>query len=72
MASKERACTVKRYDVTEADLPLSCPMPRMRVWDAHPRVYLPVAESGHAKCPYCEAEYFLKQPRKGAAHVESA
>ena len=56
-----RACTQARYDVTEADLPLSCPMPNMRVWDAHPRVYLPIEQSGHEKCPYCGAEFFLKR-----------
>lgn len=60
MAPKERACVLRRYDVTRADLPLSCPMPDMRLWDAHPRVYLPIEATGHAVCPYCEAEYFLK------------
>ena len=29
------------YDVTEDDLPLSCPMPGMYLWNSHPRVYLP-------------------------------
>lgn len=67
MARKERACTVKRYDITPTDLPLSCPMPNMRLWDAHPRVYLPIGEEGHAQCPYCEAEYFLSD-----ASVESS
>ncbi len=60
MAKKERACVLRRYDVTRADLPLSCPMPAMRLWDAHPRVYLPIEATGHAVCPYCDAEYFLK------------
>jgi uncharacterized Zn-finger protein len=49
-----------RYDVTRADLPLSCPMPGMQLWNSHPRVYLPIEKSGWAKCPYCSAEYFLK------------
>jgi uncharacterized Zn-finger protein len=49
-----------RYDVTAADLPLSCPMPGMSLWNSHPKVYLPIAEQGgHAKCPYCGAEYDL-------------
>ena len=60
MAKKERACVLRRYDVTSADLPLSCPMPNMRLWDAHPRVYLPIEATGHVVCPYCDAEYFLK------------
>jgi uncharacterized Zn-finger protein len=45
--------------VTEADLPLSCPMPSMPVWDSHPRVYLPIEETGHAVCPYCDTEFTL-------------
>jgi uncharacterized Zn-finger protein len=60
VAKKERACVLRRYDVTLADLPLSCPMPNMRLWDAHPRVYLPIEATGHVVCPYCDAEYFLK------------
>jgi uncharacterized Zn-finger protein len=47
------------YAVTRADLPLSCPMPGMSLWNSHPRVYLPVEETGTAKCPYCGAEYEL-------------
>ncbi len=48
-----------RYEVTKAGLPLSCPMPGMYLWNSHPKVYLPVAETGEAKCPYCGAEYVL-------------
>ena len=47
------------YQVTRADLPLSCPMPGMALWNSHPRVYLPVEDTGTAKCPYCGAEYEL-------------
>jgi len=50
-----------RYEVTPADLPLHCPMPGMQLWNSHPRVYLPVEQTGHAKCPYCGAEYELKR-----------
>ena len=57
---KQEACAKRRYEVTQADLPLSCPMQDMRVWDAHPRVYLPIEETGEAVCPYCDAEYILK------------
>jgi len=49
-----------RYDVTRADLPLSCPMPGMALWNSHPKVYLPVEASGSAKCPYCGAQFTLK------------
>lgn len=48
-----------KYAVTRADLPLSCPMPAMSLWNSHPRVYLPVEKEGTAKCPYCGAEYEL-------------
>lgn len=48
-----------RYEVRQRDLPLSCPMPGMYLWNSHPKVYLPIAESGEAKCPYCGADYFL-------------
>ncbi len=49
-----------RYEVGHADLPLSCPMPGMSLWNSHPRVYLPIEASGQAKCPYCGALYVLK------------
>jgi uncharacterized Zn-finger protein len=51
-----------QYQVTAADLPLSCPGPAMSLWNSHPRVYLPIEETGWAKCPYCGAEYTLKRP----------
>ena len=49
-----------RYEVSEADLPLACPMPAHSLWNSHPRVYLPVEAHGEAKCPYCGAIYVLK------------
>jgi uncharacterized Zn-finger protein len=51
------------YVVTPADLPLSCPMPGMYLWNSHPKVYLPVEEEGRAKCPYCGATYALTGAR---------
>ncbi len=48
-----------RYAVTVADLPLSCPMPGMYLWNSHPKVYLPIHETGEVKCPYCGAEFYL-------------
>ena len=54
-----QANLAKRYDVQRSDLPLSCPMPDMSLWNSHPRVYLPIEQSGKAKCPYCGAEYLL-------------
>jgi uncharacterized Zn-finger protein len=49
-----------RYEVTAADLPLSCPMPGMSLWNSHPKVYLPIESTGEAVCPYCGAHYVLK------------
>jgi uncharacterized Zn-finger protein len=50
-----------QYEVTQDDLPLSCPMEGMHLWNSHPRVYLPIEKTGSAKCPYCSAEYTLKK-----------
>jgi len=50
-----------RYEVTEADLPVHCPLPGMSLWNSHPRVYLPLEEAGEARCPYCGALYVLKR-----------
>ena len=47
------------YKITEADLPLHCPMDGMSLWNSHPRVYLPLDDFGKAKCPYCGADYTL-------------
>lgn len=49
-----------RYEVSRKDLPLSCPMPGMYLWNSHPKVYLPIAASGEAMCAYCGAKYVLK------------
>ena len=49
-----------RYEVTRKDLPLHCPMPDSTLWNSHPRVFLPIEDTGKAKCPYCGAEYTLK------------
>ena len=48
-----------RYEVTRAVLPLHCPMDGMSLWNSHPRVYLEIEKTGHAKCPYCGADYVL-------------
>ena len=39
-----------------------CPSPKadMQLWDNHPKVYLDVARTGEAKCPYCGTVYRLK------------
>lgn len=51
--------TEHRYRVTVDDLPLSCPMPEMYLWNSHPRVYIPAHKTGEGKCIYCGAEYIV-------------
>ena len=46
-------------EVSRSDLPLHCPMPGQSLWDAHPRVFLPIEDTGEAQCPYCGAHYKL-------------
>ncbi|MEM8983070.1 MAG: zinc-finger domain-containing protein [Pseudomonadota bacterium] len=56
----DRANAEHRYEVRRSQLPLSCPMPSQYLWNAHPKVYLPIEKSGgEAKCPYCGAQYTL-------------
>ena len=57
----------ERVEITAADLPLHCPMPGKRLWDSHPKVYLPIGEDGEVRCPYCGTDYVLKGPA-GSAH----
>ena len=63
MIDEKQGCTSVRYEVTQKDLPLCCPMPNQRLWDAHPRVYLPIEKTGQAVCPYCDAEYILHKDK---------
>jgi uncharacterized Zn-finger protein len=58
--AKEQACSERTYHVRRSDLPLSCPMDDMTLWNAHPRVYLPIEETGKQICPYCSAIYILE------------
>ena len=53
------ANTEKIYEVHRKDLPLSCPTPEQKLWNSHPRVYLPIEKTGEALCPYCSARYRL-------------
>lgn len=60
-AVANRASNTQRYyEVTRADLPLHCPLEGDSLWNSHPRVFLPIEESGEAICPYCSARYVLK------------
>lgn len=37
-----------------------CPNPKMPLWSNHPKVFLDVASTGQARCPYCGTVYKLK------------
>lgn len=58
-SAKAAPNTQKVYEVRRSDLPVSCPMPDMLVWNSHPKVYLPIEATGKAKCPYCGADFVL-------------
>lgn len=60
--------TAREIEVTAADLPLHCPMPSMMLWNAHPRVFLPIEKNGHSLCPYCGTRYVLKGGRVAGHH----
>ena len=47
-----------------------CPSAKadMKLWNTHPRVYLDVAQSGAAKCPYCGTVYKLREGEHFGGH----
>ncbi|MDP6414275.1 MAG: zinc-finger domain-containing protein [Gammaproteobacteria bacterium] len=47
------------YEVTYSDVPLSCPMPGMYLWNSHPKIFLAIDSERASKCPYCGALYTL-------------
>lgn len=62
MAKKKKipACTKKEYIIHPGDLPLSCPTDDMLLWNAHPKVYLPIEKTGQEVCPYCGSRFILQ------------
>lgn len=58
--AQKPANTDRVYSVKRTELPLSCPTPEMRLWNSHPRIYLPIEdEGGTSVCPYCGTQYRL-------------
>ncbi len=49
------------FQIKKGQLPLHCPLPEMSLWNQHPKVYLPIEETGKAKCPYCGCEFILEE-----------
>lgn len=47
------------YTVTRDQLPVHCPLPDDSLWNSHPKVYIPVEDTGEARCPYCSALFRL-------------
>ncbi|HSH41455.1 MAG TPA: zinc-finger domain-containing protein [Arenicellales bacterium] len=65
--SPQQPVTTAAQPVTVSwnDLPLSCPRPGAPLWSLHPRVYLPIHESGRVQCPYCSTVYVLDVADEG-------
>lgn len=59
-ASLKQASSESHFTVSRDALPLSCPLPSQKLWNSHPRVYLPIEKTGQAKCPYCGTDYHLE------------
>lgn len=61
MAKKttKKAKLHKEYFIKQKDLPLSCPTPKMELWNSHPKVYLPIEKTGVEVCPYCGTRFVL-------------
>ena len=68
MTQRQTENTDRNIEVTAADLPLHCPTPAMLLWNAHPRVFLPIEKTGEALCPYCGTHYTLKGGAKAGGH----
>lgn len=68
MSEQQTDNKAREIEVTAKDLPLHCPMPSMLLWNAHPRVFLDVAKSGTALCPYCGTRYTFKGDLASGAH----
>jgi uncharacterized Zn-finger protein len=52
--------TATIVEIGAEDIPLHCPTANTPAWNYHPRVFLDVADTGEARCPYCGTVYKLK------------
>lgn len=57
--------TQRYIEVTADDLPLTCPMPHMSLWNQHPKVSISFKNGNETRCPYCGELYRLKGELKG-------
>ena len=49
------------FYINKNQLPLHCPLSEMTLWNQHPRVFLPIEDTGKSKCPYCSTEFILEK-----------
>lgn len=55
------SCEKRQVTISQSDLPLSCPQSDEVVWNAHPKVYLPISKDNQeVDCPYCDTHYQLR------------
>ncbi|MCX7628498.1 MAG: zinc-finger domain-containing protein [Methylophilaceae bacterium] len=55
-------------EITPKDLPLHCPTDQVALWCSHPRIFLDIATTGEAQCPYCGTLYRLKSGETVTPH----
>ena len=61
--------TPQRYIEAPAHvLPLPSPRPGPSLWNAHPKVMIPLNHGGEARCPYCGTLYKFKGELPKAHH----
>lgn len=68
MAEATRPAQSRLVEIGSDELPLHCPTPAMQLWNAHPRVFLPIEQTGEALCPYCGTQYRLKGGPVSGSH----
>lgn len=72
MATQARKQTVVELVAKDlnANGGIFCPSAKadMKLWSGHPRVYLDIAQSGAAKCPYCGTVYKLREGEHFGSH----
>jgi uncharacterized Zn-finger protein len=68
-AKKETVVELVAKDLN-ANGGIFCPSPKakMLLWNTHPRIYLDIAQSGAAKCPYCGTVYKLREGEVVGGH----
>lgn len=70
MTSKNASVVELRASDLNAQGGVFCPsaMAHMKLWSAHPKVYLDVARTGESHCPYCGTVYRLKAGETVSSH----